>query len=62
VHDEAVFVARYVKNDPVVGDEVHGASKVDLDVRGTLPIGVPNVGKPSLERATRLRMTMPEGP
>jgi hypothetical protein len=62
VHNEPVLVAGDVEDNSAIADKVHCAPKVSLDVGRAIPIGVADIGKPSLEGTTRLRMTMPEGP
>jgi hypothetical protein len=55
VHDEPVLVAGYVEDNPVVANKVHCVPKVSLYVGRAIPIGVPDIGEPSLKGPARLR-------
>lgn len=60
VRDEPVFVANDIEDHPILGDEIHRAPGIRLNIGRPIPFGSTNVSEPSFKMTACLRIASPE--
>jgi hypothetical protein len=60
MHDQPVFVAAEVENQPVAADEIDGGAELPLHVGGRAPARLADDREPDADRPFRLPVALPE--